>query len=82
MKWFADYKHPQQLYFIIRKDRSAGFYILMYQNADFFKQDLQGDRCPNHQEDDLQDTLEKAKEFALRIYGVPLDVWKPVVQTP
>jgi len=78
MKWFADYKHPKQLYFIIEHDITTGFYIYMYEDSVPFRKDLQEEGCPHHRDDYLQDTLEIAKECAFDIYGVPLDVWKPV----
>ncbi|MBI3440662.1 MAG: hypothetical protein HY052_02470 [Proteobacteria bacterium] len=80
MKWFADYKHPKDLNFIIDEDKPTGFYIYMYQNMEQFKKDLyrNDDRCTHFQDDYLQDTLEIAKRCALRVYGVPIDVWKQV----
>ncbi len=65
MKWISNYKHPKGLNFEIEYDEFAGYYF--YANED-----------ETNIYDDLQDTLEVAKEVALEEFGVPIDSWKQV----
>ena len=79
MRWVTDYKHPKNLNFIIRKDQASGFHnVYMYQNPKLFTDDLHSadSSCRRHQDDYHQTTLDKAKECALDVYGVPADSWK------
>lgn len=86
MRWKSEYKHPDDLYFIIeqqalynvteQKDQNE-FCLYGYTHIDTFTMDLnnpQGE-CVSHQMDYHQDTLEMAKGYALEDFGVPLDSW-------
>lgn len=76
MKWHSTYGHPDHLHFIIEHDENVGYYIYLYEDAADFKEDMSSAKgCPNHQDDDLQDTLESAKRVTQKYFGVPVDSW-------
>lgn len=75
-KWYSTYEHPDGLNFIIRRDTNVGYYIYLYESFECFEEDLKTPGvCPHHQDDDLQDTLEIAKEVTFDNFGVPVDSW-------
>ena len=63
MKWETNYKHPEGRTFIIDHDKLAGYYIYIYDNKG------------KNTHDYLQDTLEIAKRFTYKMFGVPIDSW-------
>ncbi len=65
MEWTADITHPKPMHFIIRQDKTAGFYIYVYENGHGLY-------------DYLQDTLEIAMDFAFEKFHVPKDAWQRV----
>lgn len=76
MKWYSTYEHPEQLRFIIEHDDNVGYYIYLYENGEYFKEDcVNAEGCPSYQDNYLQDTLEIAKEFSYEEFGVPMDSW-------
>ena len=81
MKWYSTYRHPDKIFFIIERDENVGYYVyLYYEDFSFFEKDIKRQEgCPNHQDDWLQDSLEQAKGFSLRKFGVPLDSWVQAV---
>jgi len=80
MKFYSTFNHPKGWRFIIRRDEGLGvFYLYLYQYEDTFEADSKHDgACESHQDDYVQDTLERAKEQAFRDFSVPLDSWKLV----
>ena len=80
MRWVSNYKHPQQLHFIISRDKTAGYYVNVYSVARFFSDDLKdpAHANKNYQDKFCQDTLEQAKEFSSRKFGVPADAWEEI----
>ena len=78
MKWFSTYDHPEKINAIIDYAGAAGYYLFLYFDsfADFEK-DVRDPEfgCPNHNEDDLQDTLEIAQRIAWKDYGIPTNSW-------
>ena len=66
MQLSSNFKHPQNLSFIIEEDKNVGFYLYIYDSRGFNTHDY------------LQDSLEIAKEQALDDFGVPLDSWVQV----
>ena len=79
MKWSSSFNHPQGLRFIIEHDENVGYYIYLYEDMNHYQNDLQQEEgCPSHQDDDLQDTLEFAKEVTQENFGVPMDSWVAV----
>ena len=80
MKWYSRFDHPEKIFFIIEHDENVGYYVyLYYEDFSFFEGDVKRKiGCPNHQDDWLQDTLEQAKGFSWRKFGVPVDSWVEV----
>lgn len=64
MKWIAEIKSPRKVSLLIEYDEQAGYYIYAYDE--------------NESYDYLQDTFDKAKNFALRKFNVPLAAWQQV----
>lgn len=64
MKLVAEIKFPRKIRCEIEYDKKAGYYLYVWEN------DIGID-------DDLQDTLQFAKEAAME-YGIPLDAWQQV----
>ncbi len=67
MYWIAETTYPKLLRYVIKVDSKAGFYTYVYEDKRVIY-------------DDLQDTLEIAKEVASEKFGVPPDGWKTVDQ--
>lgn len=65
MKWTSSIIEPRLMSFVIKLDRTAGYYLYVYENGQEVR-------------DDLQDTLEWAKTVAYKDYGVPKDSWREV----
>lgn len=80
MRWKSNYRHPENLNFIINEDLPAGFYLYIYEEPKFFFEDLNDPEkhCIKYQDNYLQDTLEFAKDDALEYFGVPMDSWVEV----
>lgn len=65
LKWIADVYSLRPRRYEIKHDRSAGFYLFVYEN----------DQCVR---DHLQDTLEIAMECAWEEYGVIKNMWRKI----
>ena len=65
MKWNASSSISKNLLFEIDCDELVGFYLYIFDN----------NKCTH---DYLQDTLEIAKEFAWKKYGIPKNDWMKV----
>ena len=63
MRWTAETTYPKRLTYAIEHDEFVGFYLYVYD----------GGRCIH---DDLQDTLDFAKEVAFEKFSVPMNSWK------
>lgn len=67
MKWKSNYIHPKNWCFVIEHDEEAGYYLYVYDETGFNIQD------------ELQESLDVAKDQASDDFGVPLDSWEEVV---
>jgi hypothetical protein len=65
MKYFAKIEALQSMYFEIKEDPAAGFYLYVFE----------GEKCIY---DHLQDTFEIAVECALEDYRVPKNAWEKI----
>lgn len=64
MKLIAETNFPKKIRCEIEHDEKAGYYLYVWENGIGI-------------DDDLQDTLQFAKEAAME-YGIPLDAWQQV----
>ena len=78
MKFYSTFMHSDDLLFIISEDANVGFYLYVYEDRESFDLDLKDTGvCRYHQQDYLQDSLEKAQNYAQRKFNVPVDSWMP-----
>ncbi len=63
MKWRAQSQALKPRTYEIEYDPLVGFYLYVFKNG----------KCTH---DYLQDTLELTKEYALKDFGVPKNIWK------
>jgi len=63
MKIVAEPENLKPRRFIIKQDKAAGFYLLVYENGHCIR-------------DHLQDTIEQAMSAAFEMYEVPKESWQ------